>query len=494
MNKMLLILTLVGAAMATRPNIVFILTDDQDIVLGGEFPLAKSKLLIGNQGITFINAFASTPLCCPSRSTILTGLYLHNHRTVNNSISGHCSSPSWQNGPEKHSFATYLKKQNYTTFYAGKYLNQYGEKECGGVAHIPPGWDHWFGLKGNSRYYNYTLSVNGKAEHHGDSTTDYLTDVISKRATNFLSKWNKTSDPFFMMLATPACHAPFTPTPKYAKAFSGKRAPRSRNFNVSGNPTKHWLLRQAHALTDDTGNFMDKIFRNRWRTLLSVDDLVESIIHILASRDLLNNTYVMLASDNGFHLGQFSLPYDKRHLYEEDIRIPLMVRGPGIAPGRISQAAVVSTDFAPTFVDLAGLAPPPAMDGVSFVPLLKKPNLPWRTAFLVEYRGEGKTDPTPGCPQFDQGGVKMCTPECICEDAWNNTYTCIRTMTNSQSTMFCQFEDHENFLEFYNINLDPYQLDNLAFDANRSSIDVFWKMKELQQLQHCKGQSCIVTW
>ena len=118
-------------------------------------------------------------MCCPSRSSILTGQYVHNHHAKNNSISGGCSSPGWQAGPEKHSVSTYLKDLGYRTFFGGKYLNQYGMKSVGGPEHVPPGWDEWLGLVGNSRYYNYTLSANGKPEPHGHTySTDYLTDIL----------------------------------------------------------------------------------------------------------------------------------------------------------------------------------------------------------------------------------------------------------------------------------------------------------------------------
>ena len=123
--------------------------------------------------------FVTTPLCCPSRSSILTGQYVHNHHTKNNSISGDCSSTAWQQGPEKHTFNTYLKSLGYKTFFAGKYLNQYGKAETGGPEHVPPGWDSWYGLVGNSKYYNYTLSINGKPEkHHMDYKQDYLTGLL----------------------------------------------------------------------------------------------------------------------------------------------------------------------------------------------------------------------------------------------------------------------------------------------------------------------------
>lgn len=118
-------------------------------------------------------------MCCPSRASILTGQYVHNHHVIDSSISGGCSSLGWQAEPEKHSVSTYLKDLGYTTYYSGKYLNRYGDSPVGGGAHVPPGWDEWLGLLGNSVYYDYTLSANGKPEKHGDTySTDYLTDVL----------------------------------------------------------------------------------------------------------------------------------------------------------------------------------------------------------------------------------------------------------------------------------------------------------------------------
>ncbi|KAH9382490.1 hypothetical protein HPB48_010924 [Haemaphysalis longicornis] len=126
-----------------------------------------------------MSQYVTTPLCCPSRSSILTGRYAHNAHVANNSLAGNCSSLMWQRGPEREAFVVALQAAGYETFYAGKYLNKYGYKRAGGVEHVPVGWDHWAGLVGNSVYYNYTLSVNGVAEKHGDDPNkDYLTDVM----------------------------------------------------------------------------------------------------------------------------------------------------------------------------------------------------------------------------------------------------------------------------------------------------------------------------
>uniref|UniRef100_T1JN66 Sulfatase N-terminal domain-containing protein n=1 Tax=Strigamia maritima TaxID=126957 RepID=T1JN66_STRMM len=463
-----------------KPNILFILSDDQDVTIGGLKPMAKTKKLITEKGLTFTNAFASTPICCPSRSSILTGLYLHNHGVVNNSLHN-CSSSLWQNGPELRTYATYVKKQNYMTFYAGKYLNQYGFIKAGGVKHIPAGWDHWYGLVGNSRYYNYTLSVNGKAETHGDHPRrDYLTDVINRRATKFLDRYNPETDkPFLMVLATPACHSPFTPSPKYKNAFPNVKAPRTKNFNITSHD-KHWLLRQTHPLKDFVVDKIDDIYRNRWRTLLSVDDMVENMINLLEKKDIINNTYIFYSSDHGYHLGQFSLPMDKRQLYEMDVRIPLMVRGPGIPINKTSKSPIVSIDFAPTFIELAG-GQPEKMDGISMVPLLHSDSnfrKDWKRDFLIEYVGEGKNTPVPGCPTLAQGGVNNCFPDCICEDAFNNTYSCIRTLSQSGTNkIYCEFKDNEHFVEMYNMKVDPMQLKNLAICSKekKSCLNKFHK-------------------
>ncbi|CAL4103345.1 unnamed protein product, partial [Meganyctiphanes norvegica] len=189
---------------------------------------------------------------CISRSSLLTGQYIHNHGAINNSISGECSGHGWQAGPEKETFAVHFQEGGYTTMYAGKYLNQYGIPEVGGVEHIPPGWDSWVGLVGNSKYYNYKLSVNGTMEAHGDDyETDYLTNIIRKKAFDFLDNVND-DQPFFMMLSTPASHHPFDYEPKYASNFTERSAPRTPNFNIPNGLDKPWLLRQGvQPLPDD---------------------------------------------------------------------------------------------------------------------------------------------------------------------------------------------------------------------------------------------------
>ncbi|XP_067934704.1 N-acetylglucosamine-6-sulfatase-like [Watersipora subatra] len=476
---------------AGRPNIVFILTDDQDIFLNGTGPMAKLRKYIGSQGATFSNAFVTTPLCCPSRSSILTGTYVHNHQTFNDSIDGNCSSNAWQKGPEQRAFITNLKKVGYTTFYAGKYLNQYGDDSVGGLGHVPPGWDDWNGLKGNSVYYNYSLSVNGKEEKHGDSyATDYLTDVINRKATRFLTQRKHDSDsPFFMMLSVPAPHHPYTPAPQYSQLFTSMSAPRTASFNKLG-ADKHWLIRQTKSpMSNESLIYLDETFRNRWRTLLSVDDMIEDIVTLLDKRQLLNNTYIIFASDHGFHLGQFSLPTNKRQLYEFDIRVPLMVRGPGVAPAQVKTELVVNIDWAPTFLDLAGVTPPQYMDGQSFKEALlgSSRGVVDRTDFLVEHTGE-YTLSQPQCPQYNGQPMSFCFPDCVCEDSQNNTYLCVRRLSDTQNLIYCGLEDSELFIEAYDIAKDPHQLTNVASTMDVSVLESL--EQSLATLASCSGTAC----
>ncbi|XP_056131932.1 N-acetylglucosamine-6-sulfatase [Lampris incognitus] len=481
----------VNAKSYRRPNIVLILADDLDVALGGLSPLNKTKKLIADAGISFTNAFVASPLCCPSRASILTGKYPHNHHVINNTLEGNCSSQAWQKSQESQTFPALLQTMaGYQTFFAGKYLNEYGNSKAGGIEHVPVGWDYWVGLEKNSKYYNYTLSVNGKAQKHGANySKDYLTDVLANMSLDFLH-YKSNYRPFFMMVSTPAPHSPWTAAPQYQDRFNNMRAPRDPNFNIHGKD-KHWLIRQAKTpMSNSSIQFLDDAFRKRWRTLLSVDDLVESVVKTLEVRGELDNTYVFFTSDNGYHTGQFSLPLDKRQLYEFDIRVPLMVRGPNIKPNQTSQMLVANVDLGPTILDIAGYDfNKTQMDGMSFLGVMegKVNSSSWRTDILVEYEGEGRNVSDPSCPLLGPG-VTECFPDCVCEDSFNNTYACVRTVGPSANLQYCEFDDNEVFVEVYNVTADPYQLTNIAKTIDQ---EVLEKMNHrLMMLQSCSGQTC----
>ncbi|XP_019712006.1 glucosamine (N-acetyl)-6-sulfatase (Sanfilippo disease IIID), b [Hippocampus comes] len=471
-------------------NVLLIVTDDQDQILGGMTPMKKTKSLIGDAGATFINSFTVTPLCCPSRCSILTGRYPHNHLVRNNSLSGNCSSAAWQSRGESEAFPVFLSKSGYQTFFAGKYLNQYGDKKAGGVGHVPPGWDQWHALVGNSRYYNYTLSRNGVEEKHGDNyTEDYLTDLIANRSLQFLDN-RSPQRPFFLMLAPPAPHSPWTAAPQYRRHFADVKAPRDGSFDKAAKD-KHWLLRQpVNPMPNSSLDFLDDAYRKRWQTLLSVDDLVETLVRKLEELKELNNTYVLFTSDNGYHTGQFSLPIDKRQLYEFDIRTPLLVRGPGVKANTTVKAPVLNIDLAPTILDIAGINVSAAnADGQSFLPLMAPAlrNGSARPYFLVEHTGEGLSSGDPSCPKKGPG-LAECFPDCVCEDSLNNTYACVRTLDGHDNMQYCEFADNESFVEVYNLGSDPHQLENIVKKVDPAVLQTM--NQRLIKLQSCQGAGC----
>ena len=167
------------AASTSLPNIVYVMTDDQDMELGGLTPMPKVRKRLGEEGAVGEAFYIATPICCPSRASYLSGKYTHNHRTLQNNAPMGCSSAGWVAEKEPRAYAAFLGAANYTAAFFGKYLNAYGISPSEPLSYVPPGWSEWCGLQGNSRFYEYTLSVNGKPEKHGsDYHADYFTDLL----------------------------------------------------------------------------------------------------------------------------------------------------------------------------------------------------------------------------------------------------------------------------------------------------------------------------
>ncbi|CAH1118684.1 unnamed protein product [Phaedon cochleariae] len=471
-----------------HPNFVLIITDDQDLLLDGLVPMKNTLKLIANEGKTFQNAFVNTPICCPSRSTILTGKYAHNTGVTNNTVSGNCSSKYWQEQHEPSSIAALLKNSSgYLNFYAGKYLNRYGFDDVGGTKHIPKGYDWWIGLKGNSRYYNYTLSVNGTAVSHN---ADYLTDVLAAHSLDFLE--NRAPDkPFFMTIAPPAPHAPFTPAKRHENAFPGTKALRTPSFNETPSD-KHWLVGMTPTTLPANVTILDGIQQGRLESLLAVDELVKGIITKLKDSDVLDNTYIIFTSDNGFHIGQFTQPWDKRQPYETDIRIPFLISGPKIPKRTLTKYPVSAVDIAPTILDLADVNIPSSMDGKSFKSqLFSSAEIPTNDFIFVEYWGEGAPKTIDArCPWKGDDELSECSLDqwCKCQDSRNNTYSCIIELTQSQQMKFCEFEDEQAFRETYDLMIDPYELKNLAYELSE---DVVRRYQDIvRKFKTCQGRNC----
>lgn len=485
LNYFLLIFLIGGAVCdVKRPNFVLILTDDQDVALGGMKPMKSVQRFIGNEGVTFTNSYVASPICCPSRASLLTGLYVHNHHTVNNSVQGGCYSDGWRKTKENYTFATILKDAGYQTFYAGKYLNDYGMNAANGDAPVPPGWTEWHGLIGNSVYYNYTISNNGVPTY---STDQYLTDVIRELAVSYIENQTESA-PFLMVVAPPAPHQPFTPAPRHQDMYSNITAVRNPNFNVAAED-KHWLLRMSPSpLPAASLPELDRVYRQRWQTLLAVDEMVADIVDTLETRGLMDNTYVIYTSDNGYHMGQFSQMYDKRQAYESDIKVPLLIKGPGIKPNTSQTDPVLNIDIGPTIIHLAGLTQA-GMDGrpINFEEGKSERYM------LIEYHGEGRTGSVDeNCPwKYDGDNLAECYPQydCKCQDSRNNTYGCLRHIADRIDMKYCVFADDEKFEEMYNLRKDPYELHNAVNDI-LPAIKHWYKLV-LSRLLTCAGhKSC----
>src|SRR5215212_1296764 len=396
-----------------RPNIVLILTDDMRQDDLGYMP--KTQKLIVDEGMEFANAFVTTPTCCPSRASILRGQYAHNHQVLTNHLPLGGFDKFMELGDEESTVATWLADIGYHTSFFGKYLNDYDGMED--ATHVPPGWDEWY-ARAVPGYYNYGISENGRMVFYGSREEDYLTDVLTAKATDSIRNLAGSSEPLFMYLAPTAPHSPYENAPRHEDLFTQVQAPKPPSFNEEdvGDKPKNFLVDRSPddeedysesdeadvsddesseeqgkrpRLSSDEEADLGERYRKRLRMLQAVDDMVEGVLNALAETGRLENTYIFFTSDNGFLLGEHRL-LGKGAPYEEAIRVPLAVRGPSISAGSTTDEIALNIDLAPTFADLAGASLPTFIDGRSLRPLFASNPATWRTEFLEEFFSKSK--------------------------------------------------------------------------------------------------------
>jgi arylsulfatase A-like enzyme len=410
-----------GRRAATAPNIVLILTDDQRWDTLRYMPHVRADLK--SKGMTFTNAFVSNPLCCPSRSTILTGNYSHTTGVYTNEPPYGGWSAFHDGGAEASTIATWLHDAGYRTALVGKYLNGYGPE----IPFIPPGWDRWAAFEGESRYYDYTLNVDGSYVSYGDAAADYSSDVLADYAVQDIEQ-TPSDQPLFLYLATTAPHGPMTPAPRDVGTVASGPNRWPPSFNEQDMRDKPRYMRNLPTLGE---GMMSSRYVRMVETLGAVDDAVHDVVGALQAAGRLDNTLIALASDNGIAFGEHRWTY-KLVPYEESIRIPLVMRWDGVVPpGVPDRHLVANIDLAPTFAEAAGVSPP-AVDGRSVLPILRGEDPSWRTEFLLEHLA------------YDRGRDKPMPP----------TYCGVRT----QHRVFVHYAS--GFEEYYNLRVDPYQLRN----------------------------------
>lgn len=465
-------------AAAARPNIVFLLTDDLDSASISVMP--KLRSLLTEQGTTLTDYHVSLSWCCPSRATTLRGQYAHNTRVWSNSPPNGGFSEFHKLGLERSTVATWLHAAGYRTGLFGKYLNGYPEQAPVGRRYVPPGWDTWVSPAGGSPYhqFNYALNVNGRIENHGHAARDYLTDVLDTKVRRFVSARGKR--PFFAYVAVYNPHAPATPAPRHRNLFNGLKAPRTPSYNerdLTGKPTE---VRRLPPVTAAEAKVWDQLYRQRLRSLQSADDMIGDLVDTLRASGRLDDTYFVFTSDNGFHIGQHRMAPGKNTAYEEDTRVPFVVRGPGVAAGRQVGLLAGNVDLAPTFADIAGAKVPRFVDGRSLLPLLR-PGTPsgWRTAFLLEH-GHG-----PGTrPPLKPTDGTLEPPELIPPGKRESFYIAPFEGIHTDRYVYVEYSTGER--ELYDLATDPNELHSIA--SNRSLVAPL--AARLHRMRGCAGQAC----
>jgi N-acetylglucosamine-6-sulfatase len=380
-------------ACAKPPNIVFILADDlnQEVLSHAH----RIHALLTAKGIRFENHFVSLSLCCPSRVAMLRGQFAHNTGIYGNKWPAGGFGKVYRNSLESSTAAVWLQSAGYRTALFGKYLNGYPSPESG-RHYIPPGWNHWVSPNGGTPYseYGYTLNENGKTAAYGHGDADYLVDVLSRKAAAFIRDTvAKFPDrPFFAYVAPYIPHGPATPPARYANDFPGLKAPRTAAFNEADMSDKPAWLRAKQPLDDAQIAAIDGFYRRERQSMQAVEDLVQNLVDTLTAVGELDRTYIFFTSDNGLHQGQHRLNTGKNTAFEEDVKVPLVVRGPGVPMGAVVRELTANVDFAPTWAEIAGATAPSFVDGRSLASFLAGArSAAWRRVLLLEHGGPSLT-------------------------------------------------------------------------------------------------------
>ena len=439
-----------------RPNIVVVMSDDQTVASVATQGHVVDQ--IGHAGATFANNFVNYSLCCPSRATFLTGLYAHNHHVLGNAppkggfdrferVDGNNDLPLW------------LQSAGYRTGAIGKYLNGYG---LSNPTLVPPGWSEWDVVVGIVDFYGYQLNENGTLVGFGSDPSDYVDDVITGRAVGFIDRNAPRRRPFFLYVGYKAPHGggphptgsrcangPPEPPPRHFGQFAGTPLPEPPNFNEADVSDKPRFVQNSPLLTPQRIDAEQTLYQCELESLQGVNDGVNQIMGALRSSRELKNTYVIYTSDNGFLHGEHRIYTGKVKVYEPSIRVPLLMRGPGIRHGITVRDLTINADLAPTIAELAQARARRVMNGMSIISDTQHPDRELGRRLLIE----------------------------------GNNFDAIRTARYK----FVQYDDGEQ--ELYDEQLDPYELQNQITNPAYAPVASILA-SELSHLRDCVQAGC----
>lgn len=423
-----------------KANVVFVLADDFSMNLLDYMPHVQDMM---KNGLTFSHYYVTDSLCCPSRTSIFTGKYPHESHVYTNGgdAGGFATFMSWNN--DQDTFAVALSKNaGYHTAMMGKFLNGYTPgTSIPARKGVPVGWTSWSVAGNGYGEFNYGLNQDGNVVPYGDAATDYLTDVISGRGSQFIKDAAKAGSPFLLELATFAPHAPYTPAPRHDQLFPGLKLPRTPKFAARPGPDAPAWLASMPALTQDDINKLDHFFRMRAQAIQAIDEMIASIQATLVATGHDKDTYIVFSGDNGYHMGDYSLHAGKQTAFDTDIHVPLIVIGPGVPAGKVVDSIAENIDLCATFSELGGTPPPKTASGRSLVPFFRGEDVSdWRNVALVEHHASD--DPTD--PDSEPGSGDPPTYEAIRLD----------------HEVYVEYATGET--EYHDLSTDPDELSNTA--------------------------------
>ncbi|RYO97620.1 hypothetical protein DL765_011115 [Monosporascus sp. GIB2] len=498
-----------------RPNIVFILTDDQDLHLHSldYMPFVKKHLL--NRGTFYKRHFCTIALCCPSRVTLWTGKAAHNTNVtdVKPPYGGYPKFVS--QGLNENYLPIWLQNAGYNTYYTGKLFNAHTVENY--HSPFPAGWTGSDFLLDPFTYSylnsSYQRNRDPPVRHEGE----YSVDVLAEKTYGFLEDAVNSGKPFFLGVAPVAPHgnrvadlstpddvstasgapkvhfsAPVA-AERHKDLFRDAKVPRTENFNP-GEPSGANWIRTLLVQTKENVDYNDHFYRQRLRALQSVDELVDGIVSRLEGYGILENTFIIYTSDNGYHIGQHRLPPGKECGYEEDVNVPLIVRGPGVPQNLVTKVVTTHTDLAPTILDITGVTQPHdvAFDGEK-IPLTKHD---------IEQAAQSRHEHV----NIEYWGFALAEGRRFPgnEFYWtNNTYKALRVASDTWNLYYSVWCNGEH--ELYDLKTDPGQLRNLL-SADKSpqphnGLQGFPTEKVTARLdsllfvlKSCQGRTCIQPW